>query len=86
MTEVDGAKVREKIFDPTQPDYAFFTEEELCAAFSGCAKRTLREWRKVGFPDPIKYPGMMGWPLSAIREFLKLKAQEGFILARETMK
>lgn len=84
-TKIDGDKIRDKLFSNETPDYAFFTEDELCAAFS-CADRTLREWRKHGFPEPIKYPGMMGWPLSALKEFLKLKAQEGFKLAREMAK
>lgn len=86
QTKIDGDKIRDRLFSPETPDYAFFTEEEVCAAFSGCAKRTLRDWRKDGFPEPIKYPGMMGWPLSALKEFLKVKAQEGFKLAREMAK
>lgn len=87
MTEkkIDGDAVRARIFNPETPDYAFFTPEEVCAAF-GCAERTLRDWRKDGFPDPIKYPGMIGWPLSAIREFLKGRSKIGLRNARELAK
>lgn len=88
MTEkkIDAELIRARIFNPETPDYAFFTAEELCAAFGGCADRTLREWRKIGFPEPIKYPGMIGWPLCAIREFLKNRSKEGLRNAREALK
>ena len=86
QTKIDGSIIRDKIFDTSTPDYAFFTKAELCAAFSDCAERTLSQWKSEGFPEPIRYPGMTGWPLSSIRDFLKRKAEEGLKVAREMAK
>ena len=82
---VDGSAIRDKIFDVHTPEYAFFTEDEICAAF-GCAPRSLYDWKKRGFPEPIKYPGVKAYPLSAIKDFLKRKAEEGLKVAREMAK
>lgn len=83
---IDGEKIRSMIFNPQTPDYAFFTKEELCAAFYGCSDRTLRDYRVEGFPGPEQYPGFKAWPLSTIRAFLQRKAMLSSRLSRELLK
>ena len=70
-------ELKEKLFDPTVPDYVFWTAAEVCAAL-GCAPRTLRTWRaEAEFPPPVRYPGCKGWSLGAVRFWLEKRAEFG---------
>lgn len=76
MEKVNSADLRARIFDTSVPDWAFVTEDELCTAFE-CSPTTLADWKRGGnFPNPVKIPGGVCYPLSAIREFLKRRANE----------
>lgn len=71
LTADVGARVRAMLFDPDVPNFAFVSQDEVCAAFSIDA-RTLRTWRSSGrFPDPADLPGVTAFSVEAIREFLK---------------
>lgn len=68
--DVDNA-LRATLFDPSVPDWAFLTIEETCKAF-GVEAKTLQDWkREQDFPEPTRYPGVSGYPLSVLRAFLK---------------
>lgn len=69
-------EIRRMIFDPSVPDWAFLSEDDLVAAF-GCATSTLRRWsNEAKFPRPIELPGTSVYTLASIREFLKKRAAE----------
>lgn len=74
---LDSAEIRARIFDPSTPDYAFLTLEEVLAAFE-CTYRTLRNWQKLkDFPLAVSYPGGDGYPIFLIRQFLTKRANIG---------
>lgn len=76
MTEKEtlADRVKRMVFDPAVPDWAFITEEEVCAFFS-CKPSTLFDWKRDGgFPPASKIPGGVCYPLSAVREYLKKTA------------
>ena len=66
MSEVDAVRIREFLFNPQTPDYAFLTEEEVAEAF-GAKSGTIRNWRPRGFPDPIDVPGKVAYDVGSIR-------------------
>ena len=84
-TNLDGAKIRSWIFDPSTPGYAFLTLEEVLAAFDTTA-RTLLDWRSSGFPNSIAVPGKRVYNVEAIREFLKEKQRESVRSTRAALK
>ena len=75
MSEVDAVRIREFLFNPQTPDYAFLTEEEVAEAF-GAKSGTIRNWRPRGFPDPIDVPGKVAYDVGSIRAWLKRLTRE----------
>lgn len=83
MPAIDAAKVREFLFDPNTPDYAFITEEEIAAAF-GAADGTIRNWRSTkGFPSPMDVPGKKAYDVGSLRDWLKRLARESLSANRK---
>lgn len=70
MSEVDAVRIREFLFNPQTPDYAFLTEEEVAEAF-GAKSGTIKNWRSKGFPDPIDVPGKVAYDVGSIRAWLR---------------